>query len=55
MAVEINDFEVVPGEGGDEKSGGSEKGGGKKTPPSEHEIARLVEHRISRDERVWAH
>lgn len=55
MAVEINEFEMVPGEGGEENSGGSEKGGGKKQPPSEHEIARLVEHRMSRDERVWAH
>ncbi len=57
MAVVINEFEVVPGEAPpqQQKAGGSEAGEHKKSPPSEHEIGRLVEHKISRDERVWAH
>ena len=57
MAVVINEFEVVPGEAPpqQQQAGGSESGGNKNTPPSEHEIGRLVEHKISRDERVWAH
>jgi hypothetical protein len=58
MAVVINEFEVVPGESkppaqeAQPPEGGS---GDKKSPPSEHEIGRLVAHKVSRDERIWAH
>lgn len=59
MAVVINDFEVVPGEPQPppQKVQESEGGGGGAAlpPPSEHEIGRLVAHKISRDERIWAH
>jgi hypothetical protein len=57
MAVVINDFEVVPGEAqpGPEKAPESGGGGGAGAPPSENEMERLVAHKISRDERVWAH
>ena len=57
MAVVINEFEVVPGESKPQGQEAPEsKGGGdKESPPSEHEIGRLVAHKISRDERVWAH
>jgi hypothetical protein len=57
MAVVINEFEVVPGESQPQPQAAqaSEGGGGKESPPSEHEIGRLVAHKISREERVWAH
>lgn len=56
MAVVINEFEVVPSEAPQkEKASGTEAGGDKKSPPSEHELERLVEHQMSRGERVWAH
>ena len=57
MAVVINEFEVVPGESKpqQEEVQAAAGGGGKESPPSEHEIGRLVAHKISRDERVWAH
>lgn len=56
MAVVINEFEVVTAEAQpqQQKAGASEPGD-KQSPPSEHEIQRLVEHQMSRDERVWAH
>lgn len=58
MAVVINEFEVFPGESQPQpqpvKESGS-GGGGTESPMSENEIARLVAHKISRDERVWAH
>ncbi|HEY6232233.1 MAG TPA: hypothetical protein VIW64_13315 [Pyrinomonadaceae bacterium] len=58
MAVVINEMEVEPAEAAPPPpaaapSGGG--GGGGESPPSEHELQRLVEHRFSRDERVWAH
>lgn len=58
MAVVINEFEVVPGESQPQPQAAPEPAGGGgdlNAPPSEHEIARLVAHKISRDERVWAH
>jgi hypothetical protein len=57
MAVVINDFEVVPAKAPPApKAGGAESGGGDKpAPPSEHELERLVEKRLAREERVWAH
>lgn len=56
MPVVINDFEVVPGEAAAPAASSEEsEGGGDKKPPSEHEIARLVAHKISREERIWAH
>jgi hypothetical protein len=56
MAVVINEFEVVPSEAPQkQKEGGAEQGGDKKSPPSEHELERLVEHQLSRGERIWAH
>ena len=54
MPVVINDFEVVPGEAAPAEQSAEPEGGDKK-PPSEHEIARLVAHKISREERIWAH
>jgi hypothetical protein len=58
MAVVINEFEVVPGAAPQQQrssGSGSESEGDKKSPPSEHEIEHLVEHKITRHERVWAH
>ena len=57
MPVVINDFEVVPGEAAAPPANAedAEGGGGDKKPPSEHEIARMVAHKMSRDERIWAH
>ena len=57
MAVVINEFEVVPGEAPPppQKASGVEAGGDQGPPPSEHEIARLVQHQKRRDERLWAH
>jgi hypothetical protein len=57
MAVVINEFEVVPGEPppAPQKAGGAEAGGDQGSPPSEHEIGRLVQQQKCRDERVWAH
>jgi hypothetical protein len=57
MAVVINEFEVVPGEPQPQQQNAqeSEGGGDKKSPPSEHEIGRLVAQKMSRDERIWAH
>jgi hypothetical protein len=52
MPVVVNDVEVVPAEKAEQEKGG---GGGEQTPPSEHEIRRMVEHQMSRCERVWAY
>lgn len=54
MAVVVNDVEVVPAERGGQPAS-DEKGGGEQAPPSEHEISRMVEHQMSRCERVWAY
>ena len=54
MAVVVNDVEVVPAERGTEKAEPAQ-GGGEQAPPSEHEISRMVEHQMSRCERVWAY
>ena len=54
MAVVVNDVEVVPAERGATPAMEQEKGGGEQAP-SEHEINRMVEHQMSRCERVWAH
>ena len=53
MAVVVNEVEVVPAERS--ASVAEEKGGGEQAPPSEHEIRRMVEHEMSRCERVWAY
>ena len=56
MPVVINEFEVVPADAPPQQQAVvSESGGGKESPPSEHELERLVEHQMSRGERVWAH
>jgi len=58
MAVVINEMEVEPAEATPPPAAAAPAGGGGgggESPPSEHDIQRLVEHRISRDERVWAH
>ena len=57
MAVVINEFEVVPGEAPPppQKASGVEAAGDQGSPPSEHEIERLVQHQKCRGERVWAH
>jgi hypothetical protein len=54
MPVVVNEVEVVPAERAAEKSEQAQ-GGGEQTPPSEHEIRRMVEHQMSRCERVWAY
>jgi len=53
MAVVVNEVEVVPAE----RSAPAEQpqGGGEQTPPSEHDIRRMVEQQMSRCERVWAY
>ena len=54
MPVVVNEVEVVPAE----RSAPAEQdkgGGGEQAPPSEHEIRRMVEHQMSRCERVWAY
>ncbi len=53
MAVVVNEVEVVPAERSAPAT--EEKGGGEQAPPSEHEIRRMVEHEMSRCERVWAY
>ncbi|HEU5133020.1 MAG TPA: hypothetical protein VFT26_12985 [Pyrinomonadaceae bacterium] len=53
MAVVVNDVEVVPAERS--VPAAEEKGGGEQAPPSEHDIRRMVEHEMSRCERVWAY
>jgi len=58
MPVVINEFEVEPAQAAPPPAAAAPEaggGGGGESPPSEHDIQRLVEHRISRDERVWAH
>jgi len=54
MAVVVNEVEVVPAERSAEKAEPAQ-GGGEQSPPSEHEIRRMVEHQMSRGERVWAY
>jgi len=54
MAVVVNDVEVVPAERGSHPAEQAQ-GGGEQAPPSEHEISRMVEHQMSRCERVWAY
>jgi len=53
MAVVVNEVEVVPAERAAEKA--EQAQGGEQAPPSEHEIRRMVEHQMSRCERVWAY
>ena len=56
MPVVINEFEVVPAEASQQpKAATPASGAEKESPPSPHEIERLVEQQMSRDERVWAH
>lgn len=55
MAVVINEFEVVPGETPPPPKTGGAEAASNQEGPSEHEIGRLVQHGISREERVWAH
>jgi hypothetical protein len=58
MPVVINEMEVEPAQAAPSSAAAAPEaggGGGGESPPSEHDIQRLVEHRISRDERVWAH
>ena len=54
MAVVVNEVEVVPAERKAESTGEQAQGGGEQAP-SEHEIRRMVEHQMSRCERVWAY
>ena len=54
MAVVVNEVEVVPAERAAEKAEQAQ-GGGEQAPPSEHDIRRMVEHQMSRCERVWAY
>ena len=54
MPVVINEVDVTPAERKAEKVI-EQRSGGEQATPSEHEISRLVEHEISRCERVWAH
>ena len=56
MAVVINEFEVMPSPPQQGQGAQSDKGGdGQKSVPTDHEIERMVEHQMSRCERVWAH
>lgn len=57
MAVVINEFEVVPGESQPQPQQAPEPAGGGSgnEPPSEHELGRVLAHKMSRDERIWAH
>ena len=54
MAVVVNEVEVVPAERAAEKPEPAQ-GGGDQSPPSEHDIRRMVEQQMSRCERVWAY
>jgi hypothetical protein len=55
MAVVINEFDVVPAEAKQPTAAAPGPGAETQSPPSEHEIQRLVENQISREERIWAH
>jgi len=57
MAVVINEFEVMPRDSGTGERGAtsSTSEGDEKPPPSAREIERLIEQRLQRGERVWAH
>ena len=55
MAVVVNEVEVVPAERRAQPAGEQAQGGGEQARPSEHEISRMVEHQMSRCERVWAY
>ena len=56
MAVVINEFEVVSADAPQpQKAVAAEASADKTSPGSEHELERLVEHRLNRGERVWAH
>lgn len=56
MAVVINEFETVPAAPAQTRGGEAESGGGgEASPPSEHEIEKLVELQMSRNERVRAY
>jgi len=54
MAVVVNEVEVVPADRSAQPAEQAQ-GGGEQAPPSEHEIRRMVEHEMSRCERVWAY
>jgi hypothetical protein len=54
MAVVINDFEVVPAEPPRQQNTAAQSASNP-APPSPQEVERVVEHQISRAERVWAH
>jgi hypothetical protein len=55
MAVTINEVDVVPAQRSAEPAAEQDKGGGEQSPPSEHDVRRLVEQQASRAQRVWAH
>ena len=60
MAININEFEVVPGDATPSQpasSSAEHKRGPSELPqmPSPWEIERLVEQQLERCERVWAH
>lgn len=57
MAVVINEFEVVPGESDPGQREGASSAGeaGENLPPSPREIEHLLEQKLQRCERVWAH
>ena len=52
MAVVVNELEVTPAE---RKAETTDEKGGEQGPPSEHEIRRLLEQQMSRNERVRAY
>ncbi|MDQ1639067.1 MAG: hypothetical protein QOF62_2406 [Pyrinomonadaceae bacterium] len=55
MAVIINDFEVVPAEPARQPNAAAGQTSSNPPPQSQQEVERVVEHKISRSERVWAH
>lgn len=57
MAVVINEFEVVPGAGDSSQRDAAPPSGdaGESPLPSPRDIERLIEQRLQRVERVWAH
>lgn len=55
MAVVINDFEVVPAEPPRSQNTAAQPSASNPAQPSPQAVERVVEHQISRSERVWAH
>ena len=57
MAVVINEFEVVPEPPASNRLAAEkrEENAGQNEPPSDHEVKQMLERRLERMERVFAH